>query len=327
MNSDLVEAGWTEDQWNRIAGVVTEEAQKARVAAQILPVIGPEDRSAVAFPDFTLTAGDNPLGAIPEFRLNTNNVSSHPFTTIAAQVQLTTSEMADADLEAALVKFRRAANIVARIEDAVVFNDRTIAGPPVVGLVGVPGVFQVTGGGPPPGTAVELGLLPLDNGIARLTAVAPRLEGPLVAGPFPPGPPGSAQGVAVTQAIIQAMNLLERSGQSRPFACALSPYFYEAVYVPNASFIAAKDRVLPILNGPLVRSSAITELDMFGAHNPYGVVIALGGSPVALRVASDISVRFLQVTDEPRYLFRVSERIGLRVTDPTALAVLRITAP
>jgi hypothetical protein len=113
------------------------------------------------------------------------------------------------------------------------------------------------------------------------------------------------------------MNDLESRGQSRPFACALSPYLYEAVYTPNANFVAAKDRILPILNGPLVRSSAITDFP-----RPYGVVIALGGSPVSIRIASDIGVRFLQITDEPRFLFRISERIGLRVTDPAALVVL-----
>jgi hypothetical protein len=51
-------------------------------------------------------------------------------------------------------------------------------------------------------------------------------------------------------------------------------------------------------------------------------VIALGGSPVSIRVASDIGVRFLQITDEPRFLFRISERIGLRVTDPEALVAI-----
>jgi predicted GIY-YIG superfamily endonuclease len=31
MHSDLVELGWTEEHFNRIDAVVTEEAQKARV--------------------------------------------------------------------------------------------------------------------------------------------------------------------------------------------------------------------------------------------------------------------------------------------------------
>jgi uncharacterized linocin/CFP29 family protein len=319
MNNDLVEAGWTDDQWNRIANVVAEEAQRARTAAQVVPVVGPEDRSAVSFSDFRLGVVPNIMPP-PAFRLNTANLPNHPLTTIAVQVALNTSEVADPDLQAALVKFRRAASIVARLEDAIAFNDRVVPGDPWAGVGGVPPVFRVTGGGPPPGTNVELGLLPLDRGILPVTPVPPRIAVPI--GPFLNPTPTPADGDRVVQAIIQAMNLLEGAGQSRPFACALSPYLYEAVYVPNNNFVAARDRILPILNGPLVRSSAITDTDAFGNPLPYGVVIALGGEPVALRVASDIGVRFLQVTGEPRYLFRVSERIGLRVTDPQAIAVL-----
>ena len=39
-------------------------------------------------------------------------------------------------------------------------------------------------------------------------------------------------------------------------------------------------------------------------------------------VGSDISVRFIQLTPEPRYLFRVSERVALRVKEWSAVAVL-----
>jgi uncharacterized linocin/CFP29 family protein len=319
MNNDLVECGWTEDQWNRVVNVVSEEAQKARVAAQLLPVIGPEDSAAVGFADHRLQTDPNPIPP-PAGRLETTNLPNHRFTTIAAQVQLRSTEMADRDLEAAMVKFRRAANVVARLEDAVIFNDRIAPGNPAAGVAGIPPVYRVTGGGPNPGTAVELGLLPLDLGFGPITSVFPRLP-VVVAGPFP-FQPTIAQGQAVVQAIVEAMGLLERSGQTGPFACALSPYFYEAVYVPGADFVAAKDRVLPILNGPLVRASAITDTGIFGNRTPYGVVVALGGNPAAMRVASDIGVRFIQVTPEPRYLFRVSERLGLRLTDPRAVAVL-----
>jgi uncharacterized linocin/CFP29 family protein len=326
MNNDLVEAGWTDDQWSRILSVVTEEAQRARIAAQILPVVGPEDSATVAFSDFRLNIVPNipTLGPLPAGRLNTNNVPNHTFTTIAAQVQLTSSEVADPNLEAALVKFRRAANVVARIEDAIAFNDRTAPGIPLGGAAGIPPVYQVTGGGPPAGAAVELGLAPLDRGFGPVTPIGPRQQVVVAGGPLPPGPPPLGLDVNITQAIIQAMSLLEDAGQSAPFACVLSPYFYEAVYTPNGNFVAAKDRILPILNGPLLRSSALTDLDAFNVPTPYGVVLALGGSPLALRVASDISVKFVQITEEPRYLFRVTERIGLRVTDPRAIAVLTI---
>jgi uncharacterized linocin/CFP29 family protein len=327
MNSDLVEAGWTDDHWNRIVGAVTEEAQRGRVAAQMLPVVGPEDPTAVAYADFTLNSIANAgPGGVPAQRLDTNNIPEHPFTTIAVQVQLTSAEVADGNLEAALIKFRRAANILARLEDAMIFNDRVVSGRPAAGVAGVPLVDQVTGGGPRRGTAVELGLLPLDVGFGPLTPVNPRQPVRILGGapvlPPPGAPAVPAMGDNVARAIIQAMNLLEDAGQSAPFACALSPYLYEAVYAPNGNFVAAKDRILPILNGPLLRSSAITNVNFWGDWSPYGVVVALGGNPIAIRVAVDVGVRFVQVTEEPRFLFRVTERIGLRVTDPTAIAVL-----
>jgi hypothetical protein len=317
MHSDLVEAGWTEDHWNRIVSAVTEEAQRARIAAQMLPLIGPEDRSAVAFADYTIGDEQNPLGTPPR-RLTTENLPNHYFTTIAAQVQLSTSEVADGALEAALVKFRRAANIVARVEDLLMFNDRN----PQVGLnalATLPAVFQITGGGPPPPAPFEFGLVPLDNGAGRTTAFGGRHR-VIIHGPFQP--PLIDVGERVVAAIVQAMSDLERAGQSRPFACALSPYLFEAVYTPNGNFVAAKDRILPILNGPLLRTSALIDTDLNNDRYPYGVVVALGGNPVAIRVGSDIGIRYLQSTGEPRYLFRVSERIGLRMTDPRAVAVL-----
>src|SRR5262245_14585099 len=137
MHSDLVELGWTEDHWNRLVGAVSEEAQKARVAAQMLPTAGPEDRSTVAVPEFSLgyspfpaaspVPSPSPAGGDPHESGRTAparlTVDSNPtlfLTTIAVNVHLRTHEVADGNLTAALGMFRRAANYVARIEDALV---------------------------------------------------------------------------------------------------------------------------------------------------------------------------------------------------------------
>ncbi len=86
MNSDLVELGWTDDLWNRICSVVTEEAQKARVGAQVLPVVGPEDASTLAVPHFRTSAEKYGLGA-PE-RLVVNSDPELYITRIAVNVYL-----------------------------------------------------------------------------------------------------------------------------------------------------------------------------------------------------------------------------------------------
>jgi uncharacterized linocin/CFP29 family protein len=53
-----------------------------------------------------------------------------------------------------------------------------------------------------------------------------------------------------------------------------------------------------------------------------GLVIALGGAPIDLVVATDISVSFLQVTTDPYFVFRVYEKIVLRIKQPEAIALL-----
>src|SRR4051812_46426844 len=166
MRSELIDCGWTEEHWNRIVGVVTDEVQKARVAAQILPTFGPQDESAVSFSDFRLDAVPNtmPVPPNPPQRLTTRDMPDHPLTSIAVPVQLTSADMAAPDMQGALTKFRRAANIVARPEDAVVFNDRILDGRPTAGVAGIPQVDLVSGGGPYGGANVELGLCPLDLG-------------------------------------------------------------------------------------------------------------------------------------------------------------------
>jgi uncharacterized linocin/CFP29 family protein len=312
MQSDLVELGWTEDQWNRISSTVLEEAQKARVVAQVLPAVGPEEGSTVAIPNFTLipqvTPFPYPPGAAPPpppppavqglERLWVDSDPTLAITTIAVNVQLRSHEAADPDLKAALVMFRRAANYIAHIEDAVAFNGRPGPAMPPIGIAGIPNVYSVTGSGAPPG--IFLPPLPPPG----------RITPPYGAIPSPP-----TNGDEVFQQIIAAINLLEGAGQTGPYACVLSHQLFEYMCTPvTGSFVLPRDRVLPFLQGPLLRSSQIA--------NPNGCVLALGGSPIELVVASDISVRFLQATLEPRYVFRVSERIALRIKESQAIGLL-----
>ena len=55
----------------------------------------------------------------------------------------------------------------------------------------------------------------------------------------------------------------------------------------------------------------------------HGVVVALGGSPIDLVVATDLSVSFLQVTTDPYFVFRVYEKIVLRIKEEGAIELLR----
>src|SRR3954466_4027158 len=214
MHSDLLELGWTDEQMNRIEAVVTEEAQKARVAAQALPLTGPGDPTAVAIPQYTLMAQANPLvPPQPPARLHVNSDPTLYLTKIAVNVYVRHREAADPELNAALGMFRRAANFLARIEDRVIVNGRPGANPPpALGVIGIPQVYTVTGGAPPPPGV--LGLFPNPVPGAGLNAI------PVA------GMPGGTPGEQVVNAIIEAINRLDQNGQLGPFACLLSPQLF-----------------------------------------------------------------------------------------------------
>jgi len=311
MHNDLIELGWTESHWNRVCGAVTEEAQKARIAAQMLPMVGPEDGSTVAVPEYRLEPRGNPEAYLrapggdpqPAQRLTTNSNPNLYLTTISVNVPLRSHEMADPNLNAALGMFRRAANYIARVEDALVFNGRAQdAAPP--GLQ-IPPVYTVTGDYTCRGLVRELNpdRLSPDPFQQRVFQRFQRVA-----------PPPRDLGTEVTRAIIAAIGELDARGQQGPYACALSQYLFEAICTPNDSLVLPRDRVLPFLQGPLLRASAI--------QDGLGVVVSLTGNSVEIVVGGDLSVRFLQTTLEPRYVFRVSERVALRIREENAIAIV-----
>lgn len=292
MHNDLVELGWTEEQWNRITSAIVEEAHRARVAAQLLPLVGPEDASTVAVPRFKLEAKGNPLPPPPE-RLVVDSDPNLYLLTIAINVQLRSREMADPNLSAALGIFRRAANQIARIEDALIFNGHDDEMQPHDGISGIPAVFMITGGG-----KAEAGI------VAQNAQLGDRIYEPYA----------KPDGNGVIDAIIEAVGKLDAAGYQGPYACALDQKLFNAICTPNDSLIMPRDRILPFLQGPLLRASALPK--------GRGVVISLGASPVEIVVGSDLSLRYLQSTLEPRYVFRVAERVALRIREEKAIAVL-----
>jgi hypothetical protein len=308
MDPALENLGWTEEQSNRICTAVIEEAQKARVAAQMLPLVGPETPSTVSVPSFTLTTPLNPGPRPPWLRLEVDSDPSLHITTIAINVSLRSHEVSDPNLGAALVMFRRAANYVARLEDLLVFGGRPLPGV-LLGPNLVPPVWTLGGDG-----SVD-GLLQAYSGfggLRRFTQIAAMLPLPP---PPPPAPPfGPFWGEKIINAVIDSINQLDAAGQLGPYACALAPDLFAAICTPTQNLVLPRDRILPFLQGPLLRSSAL--------FDGYGVVVALSANPVELVVANDISVRFLQTTEEPRYVFRVSERVALRIKEHRAIGVL-----
>jgi uncharacterized linocin/CFP29 family protein len=300
MDPALEQLGWTDDQWNRICTTVTEEAQRARVAAQFLPLVGPEDPSTVAVPAYRLEY--EPPGPPPP-PLQRMEVSSNPtiyLTRISVLVEIRPREAADPALAAALTMFRRAANVIARAEDALVFNGRT------------------TG---PRGTISNVDILPPIFAINRIPA--PDVAGLLAAAPTIVRIVAPASGTEVVDAIIKAIGRLDAEGFSGPYGCALDQNAFDAICSPLKTLILPRDRILPFLQGgALVRASTIPSRRHLGVVR--GAIVALSANLVELVVATDINVSYLQTTgtSEPRIVFRVSERVALRIKDPGAIAVI-----
>jgi uncharacterized linocin/CFP29 family protein len=310
MDSALENLGWTEEQWNKIVTCVTEEAQKNRVAAQVLPVSGPEDPSTVSVPNFTLDAEKNPFPSyppddLPKDRLGVDSYPTLWLSTISINVALHTHEASDPDLKAALVMFRRAANYIARLEDALVFNGRQDKDKlPGRGTSGIPEIYRVTGRAPVQGVFFP------DPGS---DPGYPRKDKRQYS--FWDDGDNEHRQSEIVKGVVDAIDKLDAAGQLGPYACILGHELFKDATSPTGNLVLPRDRILPFLDGgSLLRSSAIAPT--------FGAVIALSGSPVEIVVASDIGVRFLQATLEPRFVFRLSERVAPRIKEDSAIAVL-----
>jgi hypothetical protein len=292
MDRNSAEVGWTDEQWGRVVTTIQEEAQKASTSGKFLSTCLHPDRTAIAVPDNTLGFA---LGAAtaPTRRLAVDHTPTTFFTSLAVNVALTSQEVADPDLQGGLIQFRRAVSLIKRVEDALVFRGQPGPAMAPPGVAGLPPVFDIGLGGAQPG-------------LYGPTPFIPRLDRPVAAGGVP--------GINLTTEIIEAIGDLESFGQNGPFACVLGHNYFRDVHTPTVNLVLPIDRIKPFLEGPLLRTSTLPQ--------DIGIVVALGGTPPELVVSSELHVRFLQITTEPRFIFRVSERVALRVPDWTSILVL-----
>ena len=74
--------------------------------------------------------------------------------------------------------------------------------------------------------------------------------------------------------------------------------------LPN-SMVLPRDSILPFLDGPLLRSSTLPA--------NKAVLVSLLGAPVEIVVPSDIAVKYLQTSAEGEHVFRVQQKLHLRI--------------
>lgn len=294
MTTDNPQVPWTDEQWARVNQVIQEEASRARVAATFLPLIGPlpGDTDFVRRERITYPA-----------RIAIDDRRIWQLATLQVRVRVRGAQMADPDMASVLAMFRRAANVLARLEDAVVFRG-LVLGPPLAPAGGAPGpvIWEITGGEAMNGLWRIPWLLPAAQRVRMALLPAAGIDTRLVSG------------------IAAAIGRLEATGHFGPFAVVLDQQLFLVAQTPSPSLVLPQDRITPFLGGgPLLRSSTLNAL---GIGN--GVVVALGGAPVELVVATDVCVQFLQLTAEPEYLFRVCEKMVLRIKEPEAIMQLEM---
>lgn len=360
MESENPTIPWTEEQWNMVQETIREEARKVRIAASFLPIYGPltAETEAVTLQKVKEedTAEKGPFSALAETlgdaakveeiklpelfrkladdvtevqhmasrrrgeskeRLLVDDTITRPLTRISVNVYLTTGQIHQPDLSSALIMFRRAANLIARVEDRLVFNGQP-DNPSPDNLKVKPSIYRVSGG------AAFLGLIQEAEGIeAETESIEGETEGKKDEKKKPNeitlGGEPEKQGQELVTAVADGISRLESYGHLSPFALILGRKLFVTAHTPDKnSLVLPADRIKPLLDGPLLRSSTIPE------HQ--GVLVSLASDLVDLVIAKDMSAKYLQATLEPRYVFRVSERITLRVKQPRAIIAFSLNS-
>jgi uncharacterized linocin/CFP29 family protein len=284
---------WTDEQWARARQVIVEEANRARVGASFLPLYGPLPADTDFVPKDVLRY--EPEEGRARQRMVVDDRTTVPLATLQVKVYVRGAQMADPAMTSVLQLFRRAANVLARLEDVVIFRGLFRPGEELPKeLEAMPAIWEILGG-----YRAE-GLLSGARG-GRLEPAADRAQG---------------TGDELVRVVSDAVGRLEGNGHLGPFAVVFGHEFFTDVQTPNAgSLVLPQDRILPFLGGGwLLRSSTLPPKS--------GVVVALGGAPVELVVATDVSLNFLQVTTDPLYVFRVYEKIALRIKEADAIVAI-----
>lgn len=296
----MSQLNWTEAQWNRVNSAITEEFTKTSIAGACLPCYGPLGQSSETVSKQTLSLVQPGSGTSTTSTISVGDDDPTKFWTLQVHVELSQQQISDEHLSSAMYAFRRAATLLARTEDYV--------------------VFQGSGGSRVGGTAPSTNLR--TQGIQFSGVIKAPISG--VLGLFSPvssrttivTPSGVAnKGEALVEMVSDAIGTLEALHPG-PFACILGQNAFREAHRPNQSLALPADRITPMLQGPLLRTGIV--------RADFGVVVPQAGESIDLVVATPPKVQFLQVNTDAKYLFRVYERFVLRIKEVSAIAILKL---
>jgi uncharacterized linocin/CFP29 family protein len=296
---------WTHEQWNQVKQTVADEVRKASIVGSFLPCFGPLDRSATVVRSQELRE-DNQRPSQP---IKVDDVKTLKLWTLAVHVELNQQQLAEENLTGALSAFRRAANLLARAEDAIAFNGLQypddVADPTdrELGEKHVPAQCRVTGG------ETASGLFISGQPLPNISFPAGTTLGTI------PGPSPYSENLVTAVSI--AISALEGNGHLGPFACVLGNNAFVEAHKPlQNSMVLPRDRMEPLLGMQLLRSSTL--------EPNKGIVVALAGDPIDLVVSTAPTVQFLNVNNDAKYLFRVYEKFVLRIKEAGTVISFRL---
>ena len=153
MSDDPSPLPWTSQQWADLRAAAQESARRSRVASTFLPLVGPLPKDQATVPSNWMAIqqpNGTPLRGEAEERLEVRAGKTLHLVTVSCNVYLRGSDVADPELNAAKAMVRRAAEVLGRVEDAVVFHGlpRSVSTHFTFGdgVVVRPQIYTVTGG-------------------------------------------------------------------------------------------------------------------------------------------------------------------------------------
>ena len=310
---------WSDQQWRRVLQTVQDEAGKARLGARFLPVTGPLPPEQTTIPAQRLKVGPK--------RLRIDEYETLSVVTLAVNVELTSAQAAQPELSSALTIFRKAANLIATAEDALIFGGHTkneglrlLAPETALAPHTAPaphpaqGMVRVASGSGDQNSLLEAGDAMREQVLKDLQQRGATAN---QANVFSTPPTAPEDLIQMTSA---ATGLLGKRGHRGPYALILGNSLYDLAQTPNqGSLVLPSDRIKELLNG-----GELLRLEILG--DKKAVLVSTGGDPIEIIVASDTGVRFLQLATnnagDPRYLYRVSERVVLRIKDSSAVLAI-----
>jgi uncharacterized linocin/CFP29 family protein len=279
---------WSDAQWQTVSNAVTDEFAKANVASQFLPCYGPLAGSVETVRKEELSYASG--------RVTVSDDETIKLFNVRARVELSSQQVADDSLSSALIAFRRAASLIARVADHVAFNGYTASA-----------------------AATASTLTTSFNPDDFLASKPTSFTGLVDAGGAPAQKSGTAgTPQALVQRVADSITTLESQLHFGPFACVLGNKLFEIAHTADTgSMVLPADRINPLLDGPLFRSSVLKPR--------IGVVVSLAPGGIDVVVATPPKVQFLQLTDDAKYVFRVYVRSVMRIKEPGNPGVVAFT--